>query len=248
MSTLRNLGVGKVLVVALPKVLPGAASYLTSRLTETGIEGTENLPSAKKTAAFAMEKVQDPEKAINLLIPTLVSLAGAQGFITNLGGIAATFVSLPSNIAAMAIVQSHLVAAIAHLRGYDIDDPRVRLAISLCLMGEERVTQCVASGELPSTPLGVATAPILDTKLEKTVNRLVTDSLMASVGGKQAIVLIVKRVPIIGGGIGAANDSWQARKVARFARSQFPSRRPQIPIKLTSDVAPAEDSNVAPEE
>ena len=46
------------------------------------------------------------------------------------------------------------------------------------------------------------------------------------VGGKQAVGLIARAIPVVGGGVGAATDSWNTLAVGRYAREQFVSRRP----------------------
>ena len=46
--------------------------------------------------------------------------------MTNIGGVATLPVAIPANITGVAIVQIRMVAAIAHLRGYDLNDNRVR--------------------------------------------------------------------------------------------------------------------------
>ena len=77
-------------------------------------------------------------KAIQSLIDSHVRMAGAQGFLTNIGGIVTMAVTMPANISGLALLQCHLVGGIAHLRGYDLDDPRVRNAVLACMLGEER--------------------------------------------------------------------------------------------------------------
>ena len=37
--------------------------------------------------------------------------------------------TIPTNITGLALIQCRMIAGIAHLRGYDLDDPRVRNAI-----------------------------------------------------------------------------------------------------------------------
>ena len=73
------------------------------------------------------------------VIENHVRYAGAQGFVTNLGGLATAAVALPTNITGLALIQCRMVAGIAHLRGYDLDDPRVRNAILACILGEDAV-------------------------------------------------------------------------------------------------------------
>ena len=38
-------------------------------------------------------------------------------------------ITIPANITGLALIQCRMIAGIAHLRGYDLDDPRVRNAI-----------------------------------------------------------------------------------------------------------------------
>ena len=47
--------------------------------------------------------------------------------------------TIPANITGLALIQCRMIAGIAHLRGYDLDDPRVRNAILACLLGEDAV-------------------------------------------------------------------------------------------------------------
>ena len=65
--------------------------------------------------------------------------AGAQGFVTNLGGLVTAAVTIPANITGLALIECRMIAGIAHLRGYDLDDPRVRNAILVCMLGEDEV-------------------------------------------------------------------------------------------------------------
>ena len=65
--------------------------------------------------------------------------AGAQGFVTNLGGLVTAAVAIPTNVSGLALIECRMVAGIAHLRGYDLDHPNVRDAILLCMLGEDTV-------------------------------------------------------------------------------------------------------------
>lgn len=224
MGNLKNLGIGKALFFASPKLLPKATSSSLHKIMDVAIYGSGKLPSAKTSAVFALSKFKNREKAINFLISSMISVSGAQGFLTNLGGVASLAISLPANIAAMAMAQAHLVATIAHLRGYDITDSRVRNAISMCLMGEEEIENHIAASRIPSTPFAVATAPMADPKLHETIDKLVTNSLLGAASGKHALVLLAKKVPMVGGGIGAVQDSWRSWEIAKYAKKQFPAR------------------------
>ena len=155
-----------------------------------------------------------------------MTLSGAQGFVTNLGGLTTMIVGAPANFAGVALVQTRLVAGIAHLRGYDLDDSRVRHAVVTTLLGKRIVDDLVAGGELPGTPLVLATAPGTDRRLEQLISQRVMTALLTASGGKTLVGLAAKRIPVIGGGVGLVTDSWNILAIGRYAREQFVSRRP----------------------
>ena len=45
-----------------------------------------------------------------------------------------------AGVSGLALLQCRMIAGIAHLRGYDLDDPRVRNAILLTMLGEATAT------------------------------------------------------------------------------------------------------------
>lgn len=122
-------------------------------LLEAAINGTSMVPGAKSAAAKHLVKKEHVGTPIESLVLTHVGLAGAQGFVTSLGRLPTLAVTLPANIAGLAVVQIRLIATIAHLRGYDIDSRQVRTAMIVCLMGREGVARLMSDGVLPSSPL-----------------------------------------------------------------------------------------------
>lgn len=224
------MGVGESIVKGIGPVarsLPGpqAAGGALRKILEYAIDGVGPLPTAKQAAAKHLGRSGDIDDAIESIIASHIRLAGAQGFVTNLGGFAMTAVALPANIAAVAIVQVRLVACIAHLRGYDVNDSRVRTAIVMCLLGHDGLDQLAQSHHLPSSPLSVATAPVFDPELDKRVAERVMSELTTRVGGKRAALLITRRVPVVGGGVGAVVDGYTTRQIGTFAKTQLVRRR-----------------------
>lgn len=211
----------KSLVQRAPEVAGGALRALF----EYAIDGLAMLPSAKAAAAKALESKGNHDAALDLVVLQHVGLASAQGFVTNLGGLATVAVALPANIAGAAIVQIRMLASIAHLRGYDIDDRRVRTALAVAMLGEDEVRKQIASGRIPSTPLGIATAPMFDDLLDRQISERVLGDLAAKIGGKHLGVFVAKRVPLIGGGVGAVADGYLTYVLGSYARREFVSRQ-----------------------
>lgn len=205
---------------------PQAAGTILRRIVEVAIDGTGRFPSARATAARHLQKHGGSvDEAIESLIDSHVRIGTAQGFVTNLGGIVVAAVTIPANLAGVAVVQVRMIAAIAHLRGYDIDDRRVRTALVLCLLGGEQIGRRVASGKLPTTPLAIATAPVFDPTLDARVSEAVVGDLVARVGGKHLPLLITRRIPLLGGGVGAVVDGLATYQIGQFTKGELVRRR-----------------------
>lgn len=202
------------------------AGGVLRRMLEVAIDGIGPLPSARHSAGKHYARHQgDFNAAIDGIITGHVALAGAQGFVTNVGGLAVLPVSLPANITGVATVQTRMIAAIAHLHGYDLADNRVRTAIVLCLLGGEEVARRIHNGVIPTSPMAIATAPMFDPELDRRVAKEVATTLLTRVGGKGLALTVTKRVPIIGGGVGAVVDGWSTRFIGRYARGELRNRR-----------------------
>ncbi|MFT3876575.1 MAG: EcsC family protein [Propioniciclava sp.] len=206
----------------------GAGNALRT-LLEIAINGSGVLPGAKTAAAKQLVKADSVEEAVEALVLGHAGLAAAQGFVTNLGGLATMAVGLPANIAGLAVVQTRLVAAIAHLRGYDIDSRQVRTALVLTLLGADGVDRLIRLGTLPTTPLAIATAPVFDRSLDRVVSEKVLASLAGRIGGRNAAVLFARRIPLLGGGVSGAMDGVATVEIGAYAREQFVRRRRLTP-------------------
>ncbi len=222
--------IGKQLAARTPEVAGG----LLRSIIEFAIDGNARFPGAKAAAAKSLQAKGDRESAIDALVRQHVGLASAQGFVTSVGGLITLPVGLPANIAGLSVLGMRMIASIAHLRGYDIDDRRVRSALTLVLLGDDEVRKLVASGRLPSRPLAVATAPVFDAGLERAISERVMGALASRLGGKHVAVVVVRRIPLVGGGVGAAVDGWLTVGLAAYAKREFVPRQ-QASIPRTPD-------------
>ena len=199
---------------------PRKAGGALRQVLEIAIDGYGRLPSAKTAAARQLQRqAGSVDEAISAIIDHHVRLASAQGFRDQHRRRAA-LAAIPANITGVAIVQVRMVGAIAHLRGYDLNDNRVRTALVMCLMGGEQSLHIV-QGTLPTSPMAVATAPIFDPELDRLVAEEVLTDLAARIGGKNVALAIVKRVPLMGGGIGAIMDGIATYQIGRYATGEL---------------------------
>jgi uncharacterized protein (DUF697 family) len=222
MATARD--VGKALATLPQKALPTAGGML-KRLVDAAVDGIDPLPSARVSAGRYLEKRGDVDQAIDALVAQHIAMASAQGFVTNLGGILTAIVTTPANLTGVIVIQIRMVACIAHLRGYDVNDNRVRTAMLMCLLGEEELAEGIATGTLPTTPLAVATAPVFDAQLDQVVCERVVTALLSGMGGKRLTAMMGRRIPLVGGGVGAAYDGYATHRIGVCARTHLVNRR-----------------------
>ena len=211
---------GKQLVTRTPEMAGG----LLRTIIEFAINGNTAFPGAKTTAARSLQTKGEREAAIDSVVLQHIGLASAQGFLTSVGGLITLPVGLPANLAGLAVLSVRMIASIAHLRGYDVDDRRVRAALTLAMLGEDEVQRLVSEGKLPTTPLVIATSPMFDADLERRISERVMGSLAGRIGGKHLAVVVVRRIPLVGGGVGAAVDGWLTFGLAAYAKREFVAR------------------------
>jgi hypothetical protein len=155
------------------------------------------------------------------VIENHVRFAGAGGFVANIGGLVTAAFTIPANITGLALIECRMIAGIAHLRGYDLYDPRVRNAILTCMLGEDHVNQLVKKKKLPAPPMALATAPAHDPDLDRIISAEVASELITRVAGKRLALSVARRIPIFGGLVGAGADGYATWKVGRYADREF---------------------------
>jgi uncharacterized protein (DUF697 family) len=204
------------------KVAPDLTAGFVQQALDRAIRGVGRLPAAAVMADDLLARNDgDLEKAIHAIIEKHVRYAGAEGFVTNLGGLVTMTITVPANITGLAVIQCRMVAGIAHLRGYDLDDPRTRAAILTCLLGDERVLTLIRRKQLPGTPMAIATAPVSDPELGRIVANEVAAELIAKVAGKRLATTVGRRVPVVGGMVGAGADAYSTWRVGRYVDREF---------------------------
>ncbi len=195
---------------------------LADHLLAAGIDGHGKLPSATQAAAREATRGGDRDEIVGRLVSKHTAMAGAEGFVTGLGGFVTLPIAIPANIIGFYVIATRMTASIAAASGYDLNDHAVRSAVLVCLSGEDatdilrnvglggggsRVTHQVLAG-LPPSMLMV-------------INKGVAFRLVTGLG-KRSLSWLGRGVPLAGGVIGAGLDAILIRRIARIAREQFP--------------------------
>lgn len=213
--------IGPRIAPHITKMAPGTASTVVLSALDRAIHGVGRLPSAASAADKTLAEHGDVDKAIHAILERHVRYAGAQGFLTNLGGLVTLPVTIPANVAGLALIQCHLVAEIAHLRGYDLEDERTRSAILVSLLGPDGVDQLVKRKQLPGTPMAIATAAVPDPSLARFAAVEVATELIGRAAGKRVAGVVARRTPVLGGVVGLSLDAYATWRIGRYVDREF---------------------------
>lgn len=206
----------------IPVIAPRLTSAFIQQALARAIEGVGPLPPAAEAAEEQLrEQRGDVDKGVHEVVENHVRYALAEGFATNLGGLVTAAVLAPANITGLALIQCRMVAGILHLRGYDLDDPAVRNAILVTLLGEGTVRTMVKDHRLPAGPMALATTADHRGDLDEYVVHAVAAEMIARVAGKRLALTIGKRTPVVGGLIGAGTDGYVTWQIGRYADREF---------------------------
>ncbi len=224
--------VGAALAPRVTQIAPNLSASFVHQALAKAISGVGPLPSAALAADKQLAQNDgDLERASHDVIENHVRYAGLQGFATNVGGLVTMPVTVPANITGLALIQCRMVAGMVHLRGYDLEDPRTRAAILTCLLGEEKILKLVKARSLPGTPMELASAAVYDSSLDTELANEVASELIARAAGKRLATTVGRRVPVVGGLVGAGTDAFVTWKIGRYVEREFLPRKVREPRK-----------------
>jgi hypothetical protein len=197
------------------------AQQFSAALLRRGIEGVGPLKGAAEVAEEHLRDSGDSEEAIRRLVRTHVRLAATSGFATSFGGFTAMPVTLPAGVTGLYVIGTRLSAAIAYVRGYDLDSEEVRSAIMVTLLGSAGATALKRAGvEIGkrSTTEALCKLPgrVLIEINKKVGYRLITRF------SETGVINLGKGIPLVGGVVGAGVDGAACRSIGAYARSAFP--------------------------
>jgi uncharacterized protein (DUF697 family) len=210
------------------KKSPAKLAFKSAIITD-GSSNAQDEEKLKLSVIDMVKKYQDkfpnePEKQINSLIRRQVAICSASGFLSGLFGVMTIPVTLPANMASVFYFQLRMAAAIACIRGYDLESDEVRKFTQMCVAIQDARKMIEDIG-----------ANVLDGKLSPQaihdiiikVSGIVAGKLLAKVGGKGAVD-ISKMIPLIGGVAGGAIDAVWTRSIASMAKKNFVKIDPKI--------------------
>lgn len=203
--------------------LAGSATRLVERLMDVGIDGRGQFDSARKVADDARRHSPNEEAAVDRVIADHLKLVAAGGFVTGLGGFFTLPLALPANVGGFYVLATRMAAAIAVIRGYDIEAEEVRSAVLLSLVGADSDDLLKKAGYAGSGRVVNFAAERLPGPLLMAVNKAVGFRLLTQVG-KKTFGRLGRGVPVVGGLVGAGLDSFMLKQIGEHVRLEFPRR------------------------
>ncbi|HSK59646.1 MAG TPA: hypothetical protein VK935_11405 [Actinomycetospora sp.] len=196
----------------------GAAAVADDALRETKRSGRHAERGARPGDRAATD--DDVEAAVRRVVGSHVRLAASTGLLSSLGGAATLVVTAPAGMTGLYLLCTRLAAAVARLRGRDLDDPVTRTAVMICVLGADGVELADRTGlDLVNASLlsGLRRLPPevraqLDTRIGYRLTSRFT---------RRGALNVTKLIPVVAAPIGAGADAMTMRTVAMFAQAHL---------------------------
>jgi len=146
--------------------------------------------------------------------------SATSGFLTGLGGIITLPVAIPANMASVLLVQVRMIAAIAHMGGYDLKDDQVKTFVFTCLAGNSAKEILKSSGISIGRKLAISGIKKIPFKIITKINKAVGFRLLTKFGEK-GVINLGKMVPIAGGILGGTLDAVSTNIIGKTAQKLF---------------------------
>ena len=187
---------------------------------DKAINGVVGFDSARELAENYMRTDCSPIDQANSLIRWQNTKAGTSGFLAGLGGLITIPIALPANMTSVMYIQIRMIAAIAHIGGYDLKNDRVKCLVYACLTGNAAKDILKGVGIVVGMKMTNSAVRSISGKAIVAINQKVGFRLLTKFGEK-GVVNLGKAVPLVGGIIGGAIDTVTTNTIGNIARNTF---------------------------
>ncbi|PUF86714.1 EcsC family protein [Bacillus altitudinis] len=209
-------------IVANHQLIENKVEKLLDWAYEKSINGLPGTDTAYELAENFMSKHHSTDKAINSLVRWQNVKCTTSGFLSGLGGAITLPVAIPANLASVIYVQMRMIAAIAHMRGYDLKDDQVKTFVFVCLTGQAASDILKQVGIKAGERIAKQAIKKISGEVIKSINQKVGFRLVTKFGEK-GVVNLGKVVPIVGGFIGGTVDGIGTNIIGKTAKKLFVS-------------------------
>ncbi|WP_214846232.1 EcsC family protein [Exiguobacterium sp. S90] len=200
---------------------------------EKAIQGGMGIESAYELADEYQGKY-GVEQGINKLVNVQLAKCGTSGFLSGLGGIVTLPIAIPANVSSVIFIQLRMIAAVAHLRGYDLKSDEVRTFVYTALTGKAATDILKNAGIQVGSKVTVNLIKKIPGEVILRINRAVGMRLVTKFGEK-GVMNLGKMIPLVGGVIGGTFDVASTKTIAEVAKNMF------VSVERTIEVEDFED-------
>jgi uncharacterized protein (DUF697 family) len=195
---------------------------------DKAVNGIPKFDRAEDLAANYLAKFGTVEDAIDSLISYQIGKATVAGFLAGIGGVVMLPVAVPANLASVLWIQIRMIAAIAHIRGFDIRSDQVKTLVLACLAGSSAIDVLKGVGVNVGGKLTQRAISSIAGATLMRINKAVGFRLLAKTG-TTATINLSKLVPFVGGAVGGAVDGFVTREIGKAASRLFGGEVPVPP-------------------
>lgn len=188
---------------------------------EKCLNGTPKVSkSVEDLANDYVKKYGCTDYAINKLISNQLSKNTINGFVTSFGGFVTMPFTLPVNITSVVYIQMRMIASIAVIRGYDLNDDEVQTFVYACIVGKTAADVLKNSGIKVSNKIGQNMVRKVPGKVLIDINKKLGFRFITK-GGTKGIINLGKTIPLLGAGVGSAFDFTTTKMIVNRAKKLF---------------------------
>ncbi|MFT8319885.1 MAG: EcsC family protein [Bacillus sp. (in: firmicutes)] len=182
--------------------------------------GVPGMDTAIELADSYLKKSGTLDEKVKSLILWQNTKSATSGFLTGLGGLITLPVAVPTNITSVILVQMRMVAAIAHMGGYDVKDDQIKSFVYACLAGSGAKDILKNAGIQIGNKLALTGIKKIPFEVIKRINQAVGFRLLTKFGEK-GVINLGKMVPLAGGIIGGTVDAVATNTIGNVAYKLF---------------------------
>lgn len=202
----------------------------TSQQQETFLDkvygfAINGIPKVDKTIAQLVVEYKSKHKSSEDAIREFVKIQKLKttttGFVTGLGGLLTLPVTIPADLASSLYIEIRMIATIAALRGYNINDDRVKTLVYICIVGNSAMDVIKQVGIKGTNQIAAKKLlPKITGEMIKKINQAVGFRLVTK-GGSKGLINLGKAIPIFGGIVGGTYNYIETNVYAKKAKKVF---------------------------
>lgn len=187
---------------------------------EKAVNGLPGMETAQELGDNYLNRYDSTNEAIDKFIKWQQAKCATSGFLTGLGGIITLPVAIPANISSVIYIQVRMVAAIAHMRGFDLQDDQVRTLVYVALTGQAAADILKQAGIKLGTKMSTVLIRRIPFEVIKQINKAVGFRLVTKFG-QTGVINLGKGIPLVGGIIGGTVDAVGTSAIGKTAKRVF---------------------------